>query len=227
VSGRLFIVSTPIGNLEDITLRAKRVLEEVDLIAAEDTRRTGRLLAYLGLKKPLISYHDFNKERRTPEVISCLLRGQDIALVSDAGTPGISDPAYYLVVRAVEQGIEVVPVPGPTAFVAALVISGLPTDRFAFEGFLPHKASRRRKRLEELKDEPRTMIFYESPHRISETLRDALEVLGDRRASLSRELTKRFEETRRGRISELLESCRLRPRKGELVLVIEGAGKRP
>ena len=203
------------------------MLEEVDLIAAEDTRRTGRLLAYLGLKKPLISYHDFNKERRTPEVISCLLRGQDIALVSDAGTPGISDPAYYLVVRAVEQGIEVVPVPGPTAFVAALVISGLPTDRFAFEGFLPHKASRRRKRLEELKDEPRTMIFYESPHRISETLRDALEVLGDRRASLSRELTKRFEETRRGRISELLESCRLRPPKGELVLVIEGAGKRP
>ncbi|HID10860.1 MAG TPA: 16S rRNA (cytidine(1402)-2'-O)-methyltransferase, partial [Candidatus Latescibacteria bacterium] len=136
VSGQLFIVSTPIGNLEDITLRAKRVFEEVDLIAAEDTRRTGQLLAYLGLKKPLINYHDFNKERRTPELISRLLRGQDIALVSDAGTPGISDPAYYLVVRAVEQGIKVVPVPGPTAFVAALVVSGLPTDRFTFEGFL-------------------------------------------------------------------------------------------
>ena len=199
----------------------------MDLIAAEDTRRTGQLLAYLGLKKPLINYHDFNKERRTPELISRLLRGQDIALVSDAGTPGISDPAYYLVVRAVEQGIKVVPVPGPTAFVAALVVSGLPTDRFTFEGFLPHRASRRRKRLEELREETRTMIFYESPHRISETLRDALEILGDRRASLSRELTKKHEETRRGRISELLESCRLRPPKGELVLVIEGAGKRP
>ncbi len=213
--------------MEDITLRAKRVLGEVDLIAAEDTRRTGRLLAHLGLKRPLVSYHDFNKERKAPELLSRLLQGEDIALVSDAGTPGISDPAYYLVVRAVEKGIEVIPVPGPTAFVAALVISGLPTDRFTFEGFLPHKSSRRRKRLEELKQEPRTMIFYESPHRILETLQDALEVLGDRRASLSRELTKRFEETRRGHISELLESCRLRPPKGELVLVIEGTGKDP
>jgi len=225
MKGRLFIVSTPIGNLEDITLRAKRVLGEVDLVAAEDTRRTGRLLAHLGLRKPMVSYHDFNKEKRTPELISRLLRGEDVALVSDAGTPGISDPAYYLVVRAVEEGIEVVPVPGPTAFVAALVVSGLPTDRFTFEGFLPHRASRRRKRLEELKGETRTMIFYESPHRISETLKDILEVLGDRRASLSRELTKRHEETRRGRIGELLESCRLRPPKGELVLVVEGAGK--
>ena len=225
MKGRLFIVSTPIGNLEDITLRAKRVLGEVDLVAAEDTRRTGRLLAHLGLRKPMVSYHDFNKEKRAPELISRLLRGEDVALVSDAGTPGISDPAYYLVVRAVEEGIEVVPVPGPTAFVAALVVSGLPTDRFTFEGFLPHRASRRRKRLEELRGETRTMIFYESPHRISETLKDILEVLGDRRASLSRELTKKHEETRRGRISELLESCRLRPPKGELVLVVEGAGK--
>lgn len=224
MKGRLFIVSTPIGNLEDMTMRAKRVLGEVDLIAAEDTRRTGILLANLGLKRPMVSYHDFNKEKRTPELISRLLRGEDVALVSDAGTPGISDPAYYLVVRAVEEGIEVVPVPGPTAFVAALVVSGLPTDRFTFEGFLPHRASRRRKRLEELRDEARTMIFYESPHRILETLEDILEVLGDRRASLSRELTKVHEETRRGRISELLESCRLRPPKGELVLVVEGAG---
>ncbi|HIE04995.1 MAG TPA: rRNA small subunit methyltransferase 1 [Candidatus Latescibacteria bacterium] len=151
--------------------------------------------------------------------------GEDVALVSDAGTPGISDPAYYLVVKAVEEGIEVVPVPGPTAFVAALVVSGLPTDRFTFEGFLPHRASRRRKRLEELREESRTMIFYESPHRISETLKDVLEILGDRRASLSRELTKKHEETRRGRISELLESCRLRPPRGELVLVVEGAGR--
>ena len=221
-TGRVFVVSTPIGNLEDITERAKRILAEVDLIAAEDTRRTGRLLAHLGVRTRLTSFHDFNKERRAPQLVHAVKEGRDLAVVSDAGTPGISDPAYALVTQAIEAGIEVIPIPGASAFLSALVVSGLPTDRFAFEGFLPRKASKRRTRLKELMCDRRTLVFYESPHRIRSTLEDVRDVLGDRRMSLSRELTKKFEETRRGPVSELLRSLEDTAPRGEFVMVVEG-----
>ncbi len=219
--GTLFLVSTPIGNLEDMPPRAVRILAEADLVAAEDTRHTGILLRHFGIHNRLESYHDYNKERTGPRLIQRLLNGESIAVVSDAGTPGISDPAFNLVRSAAENRIPVVPIPGPTAAIAALSVSGLPTDRFVFEGFLPAKKGRRT-RLAELAKETRTIILYESPHRLIRTMQDLLEALGDRPASVSRELTKKFEETSRGRLSELLAAFSNRRILGEFVLIIHG-----
>jgi 16S rRNA (cytidine1402-2'-O)-methyltransferase len=222
-SGVLYVVSTPIGNLEDITLRALRVLKEVDLVAAEDTRHTGLLLKHYGIEKRLESYHDFNKGRKAPALIQELKFGRSVAVTSDAGTPGISDPCYLLVKLAIQENIKVVPVPGASAFLSALVVSGLPTDRFAFEGFLPAKSGKRKKRLEELQKEKRTLIFYESPHRLLKTLEDISEILGERKMAVARELTKKFEEIKRDTSSEIREYFEKSKVRGELVLVIEGA----
>lgn len=224
--GRLFIVSTPIGNMEDISYRAERVLKEVYLTAAEDTRHTGLLLKHLNIRTSLVSFHEHNEQKRIPKIIETLQSGYDVALVCDAGTPGISDPAYPLIVQAIENNIEVLSIPGPSAFLAALVVSGLPTDRFVFEGFLPAKSSKRKKRLEGLKDDARTLVFYESPFRLVSMLTDALEVFGDRRASVSRELTKKFEETKRGTLKDLLEGFRNSKLKGEFVVVLEGRSRK-
>ncbi len=221
--GVLYVVSTPIGNLEDITLRAVRVLKQVDVVAAEDTRRTGLLLKHYGVKSRLVSYHDFNKERKAPVLIGELKSGRSVAVTSDAGTPGISDPCYFLVKLAIMEKIKIVPIPGASAFLSALVISGLPTDRFAFEGFLPAKSGRKRKRLEELQKEKRTLIFYESPHRLLKTLQEISEVLGQRKMVVARELTKKFEEIKRGSPQEIIEHFKKSKPKGELVLVVEGA----
>lgn len=220
--GILYLVSTPIGNLEDITLRALRVLKEVDLVAAEDTRHTGILLKHYKLRKRLISYHDFNKMSKAPLLIERLKANQSVAVASDAGTPGISDPGYYLVQLAVREGIQVVPVPGASAFLSALVVSGLPTDRFAFEGFLPSKPGKRRKRLEKLRDEERTLIFYESPHRFARTLDDVSQILGRRRMVVARELTKKFEEILRGEPESIKQLLGERKVRGELVVLVEG-----
>jgi 16S rRNA (cytidine1402-2'-O)-methyltransferase len=220
-SGILYIVSTPIGNLEDMSLRAIRILKEVDAVAAEDTRRTGLLLHHFGIKNRLESYFDHNKEQKGPLLINRMLNGESIAVVSDAGTPGISDPAYNLVKSAIENKISIVPIPGPTAAISALVVSGLPTDRFVFEGFLPVKKGRKT-RLSELSHETRTLIFYESPHRLLRTLMDLFEVLGDRRISVVREMTKKFEEIQRGRISDLIEVFSHRKILGEFVLILQG-----
>lgn len=221
--GTLYLVGTPIGNVEDLSPRAQRILGAVDLIAAEDTRHTQGLLARFAIRRPLVSYHDHNKEGRTPELIGKLGEGTSVAIVSDAGSPGISDPAFTLVRAAVEAGIDVVPIPGPSSALCALEVSGLPTDRFAFEGFLPRRAMRRRRRIEELRPDPRTLIFFESPHRLKEALRDLADTLGERPASLSRELTKKFEETRRGTLRSLLEWVEQAPPRGEFVLVVGGA----
>jgi len=221
--GTLYLVSTPIGNMEDLSPRAQRILGAVDLIAAEDTRHTQGLLGRFAIRKPLVSYHDHNKERRTPELIGKLTSGSSVAIVSDAGSPGISDPAFTLVRAAVAAGVPVVPIPGPSSALCALEVSGLPTDRFAFEGFLPRRAVRRRKRIEELRADPRTLIFFESPHRLREALRDLAETLGERPASISRELTKKFEETRRGTLRSLLDWVEAEPPRGEFVLVVGGA----
>lgn len=220
--GILYICSTPIGNLEDITLRVLRILKEADLIAAEDTRRTLKLLNHYGIKKPLISYHEHNKEVRGNQIIEMLLLGKNVALVSDAGMPGISDPGEDLVKKAIENEIKVVPLPGPSAFVTALVISGLPTSRFVFEGFLPKNKSERIKFLNELKNDDRTLIFYEAPHRILKLLEDIYEVLGNRRVVLARELTKLHEEVLRVDVQNLLNILRERELKGEMVLIVEG-----
>jgi 16S rRNA (cytidine1402-2'-O)-methyltransferase len=221
--GTLYLVGTPIGNMEDLSARAQRILDAVDLIAAEDTRHTQGLLARFAIRKPLVSYHDHNKERRTPELVSKLKEGSSVAIVSDAGSPGISDPAFTLVRAAVSAGVPVVPIPGPSSALCALEVSGLPTDRFAFEGFLPRRVSRRRARIEELRDDPRTLIFFESPHRLRQCLRDLVESMGERPASISRELTKKFEETRRGTLRSLLGWVESEPPRGEFVLVVGGA----
>lgn len=221
--GKLYVVSTPIGNLEDITLRALRVLSEVDLIAAEDTRRTRVLLKHFDIKTPVTSYFDFNKEKKAPLLVGQLLKGKSIAIVSNAGTPGISDPAFFLVRKAIQEGIEITSIPGPTAFVAALVISGLPTDRFVFEGFLPHKKGRK-KRLEQLAEERRTIILYESPHRLLRTLEDIKRYLGDRSIVVAREITKKFEEVLRGSTTHILEVLSQRRPRGEVVIIIQGKG---
>ena len=223
--GSLYLVSTPIGNLEDITLRALRILKEADLIAAEDTRRTGLLLKHFGVQNRMESYHDHNKTRKAPILLNRLKQGDSVAVVSDAGTPGISDPAYYLVRRAVEASIPVVPIPGATAAVAGLTVSGLPTDRFVFEGFLPVKKGRK-SRLETLAAETRTIVLYEAPHRLLRTLSDLLEVLGDRTVAVCRELTKKFEETLRGPISEIIRVFSERRPKGEFILIIQGCTKK-
>lgn len=222
--GTLYIVSTPIGNLEDITLRAIRILKEADVIAAEDTRHTQKLLAKYDIHVPqLTSYHDHNKEEKGPVLLARLLDGRNVALVSDAGTPGISDPGYFLINLAVDQNVPVVPVPGPTAAIAALSISGLPTDSFVFEGFLPSRHVSRMKRLEALKDEQRTLVFYEAPHRIIEALADMTAVLGERKAVVTRELTKVHEETVRGTLPEVGKRLEQGSSKGEFTIVVHGA----
>ncbi|MEW5994635.1 MAG: 16S rRNA (cytidine(1402)-2'-O)-methyltransferase [Candidatus Zixiibacteriota bacterium] len=220
--GKLYLVPTPIGNMGDITQRAIDVLKDVDVVACEDTRHSGRLLQRLGLKKRLISYHDFNEARRASELLDKLRQGSSIAVVTDAGSPGISDPAYRIVQLAVDNGIEIVPLPGANAIIPALTASGLPTDRFFFEGFLPHKSSARKKRLEVLRELEHTLVLYESPHRIVKSLRDILEVCGDRSACLAREISKRYEQFVRGSISEILDAIGGKPIKGEIVLVIAG-----
>jgi len=221
IPGALYIVSTPIGNLEDITLRALRILKEVDLIAAEDTRVTSRLLQEYDIPTSMVSYHDHNKEQKTPELLTHLHSGQTLALVSDAGTPGISDPAFYLVREASREDIRIIPVPGPSAALATLVVSGLPTDRWVFEGFLPRKKGRHT-RLINLMEEHRTIIIYESPYRVLRTLSDLLEYWGDRNIVVGRELTKRFEEIVRGTITEVQQYFENHTVKGEFVLVVEG-----
>jgi 16S rRNA (cytidine1402-2'-O)-methyltransferase len=225
-TGTLYVVATPLGNLEDITARALRVLGEVYRVAAEDTRHSGRLLRHFGIKTPLVSYYDDVEERRAPALVRELLAGRSIALISDAGTPGISDPGYALVRAAVAAGVRVVPVPGPCAVAAALSVSGLPTDRFVFEGFLPAKASRRRRRLEEIAAEPRTLVFYEAPHRVAAALADMHGLLGDRPACALRELTKLHETVVRGTLAEL--SARAADlERGEVTLVVGGAPATP
>jgi len=202
--GTLYIVSTPIGNLKDITLRAIEVLKQVSLIAAEDTRHTKILTSHYDIHTPLTSYFQYNRIKKADFLIRILKEGKDIALVSDAGTPGISDPGFTIIRRALEGNITVIPIPGPTAFLTALSVSGLPTNKFVFEGFLSNKASQRRRRLEELSQEERTVIIYESPHRLLKTLRDILDILGDIEIVCARELTKKFEEIRREKISECI-----------------------
>jgi 16S rRNA (cytidine1402-2'-O)-methyltransferase len=220
--GKLFLVSTPIGNLKDISFRAVEILSKVDLIAAEDTRHAGILLRHYKIEKPTTSYFDFNREKKTPALIQKLKQGDSIALITDAGTPGISDPAFYLVREAIKENIKIEAIPGATAFVPALITSGLPTDRFVFEGFLPAKKGRQTK-LKELSAEKRTIILYESPKRIVKTLQQLREFFGDRRLSLSRELTKKFEETYRGSLDEICAHPDIIKTKGEFVMVIEGA----
>jgi 16S rRNA (cytidine1402-2'-O)-methyltransferase len=222
--GKLYLVGTPIGNVEDITLRAIRILQEVDLIAAEDTRHTGKLLQHLQINTPQISYHEHNQATRIPELLAQLQEGKTIAIVSDAGMPSISDPGYQLVKAAVELGIEVVPIPGVTAAITALTASGLATERFVFEGFLPYKNKDRNTRLDEIKIESRTMIFYEAPHRLLQTLKDLEQVLGsERQIVLARELTKLYEEFWRGTIADAIALyTEVRQPKGEYTLVVAG-----
>jgi 16S rRNA (cytidine1402-2'-O)-methyltransferase len=226
MKGVLFVAATPIGNLEDITLRALRVLKEADLIAAEDTRRTLKLLNYYGIKKPLISYWSEREKLRAEEIIGKLREGASVALVSDAGTPGISDPGHHLIKRAIEEGFEIVPLPGASALIAALSVSGLPTDEFTFIGFLPPKKGERTKALGELAMEPRTLVFYEAPHRLVDTLLDMEEAFGrERRIALVKEITKMHEEAVRGPISSVLDILEEKTIAGEYVIVAEGRRK--
>lgn len=220
--GILYIVATPIGNLEDITLRAIRTLKEADLIAAEDTRHTQVLLRHFAINTPLTSYHEHNERTKTAQLVARLERGESIALVSDAGTPAISDPGYRLVVEAVRGGIRVVPIPGPSALIAALSAGGLPTDGFTFRGFLPARKRERRSKLQELRGDRHSIVVYETPHRLKESLDDIREILGDRRMVLAREITKLHEEFLRGRISEVIGEVGQRAVRGEITLVIEG-----
>jgi 16S rRNA (cytidine1402-2'-O)-methyltransferase len=223
MAGTLYIVATPIGNLEDISQRALRILREVDAIACEDTRHTKKLLNHFGIDTKTISYHEHNERERAEELASVLESGKSVALVSDAGTPLISDPGFRVVNAAIAKGISVVPIPGAAAVVTALAASGLPTDQFYFAGFLPARANARRAKLEELAAIPATLIFYEAPHRISATLRDAIDALGDREAVVARELTKLHEEFARGLLSELVERFSKRETvRGEIVLMISG-----
>ncbi len=224
---KLYLVPTPIGNLEDITLRAIRILKEVDVILAEDTRKTGNLLKHLQIEKRMFSHHQHNEHKTIAEISKRIQLGENIALVTDAGTPGISDPGFLLVRECIKAGIEVECLPGATAFVPALINSGLPCDRFCFEGFLPQKKGRQT-RLHALREETRTMVFYESPHRLIKALEQFLEVFGDtRQASVSRELTKMFEETKRGTLPELIAYFNAKTIKGEIVIVVEGNNEVP
>jgi len=219
----LYVVATPIGNLEDISLRALRTLKEVQLIAAEDTRKTKRLLTTYDIKTPMTSYHEHNKMTKLDYILGRLAEG-DVALVSEAGTPGMSDPGYELIVAAIQRGIPIVPIPGPSVITTALTVSGLPTDKYVYLGFLPRKASGRRRLLESIVNESSTIIVLESPHRLLATLNDMLLTLGDRRIAVNRELTKIHEEVFRGRISQAIEH--FTELKGEFTLVIEGKGKK-
>lgn len=227
MAGILYVVATPLGNLEDLSRRAERVLAEVDVVAAEDTRRGRELLNWLGIKKPLVSYYEPREEEAIPGIIKRLQAGEDVALITDGGTPAVSDPGYRLARAALEAGVRVSPVPGPSAFAAALSAAGLPTDRVTFAGFLPPKPKARREALAELADRRDTLVFYESPRRTVEFLRDAAEVLGDREAAVFRELTKLHEELLRGRLGEIAAELDARPEvKGEVTIVIRGAGEK-
>ena len=220
--GTLYLVATPIGNLADITQRALQILNDVDLIACEDTRHTHKLLNHYGLSTNTISYHEHNEQKRATELIDRLKQGTNIAIVSDAGTPSISDPGFRLVRAAIENDITIVPIPGPSALITALIAAGLPTDEFFFAGFLPARANARRTRLSELQSVPGTLIFYEAPHRLAQTLKDAYEILGEREAVVARELTKLHEEIRRGRLSELTtDYTEKTDARGEIVVLID------
>jgi 16S rRNA (cytidine1402-2'-O)-methyltransferase len=227
MGGTLWLVATPIGNLGDLSIRALEVLGQVDVVACEDTRRTGKLLAGKKIKVPLVSYFEGNERERVAELLVRLGNGDDVALVSDGGTPAISDPGYRLVRACAEQGIEIQVVPGPSAVIAALVVSGLPTDRFVFEGFLPKKPGERVRRLEALRHEPRTMVVFESPLRVQTLLRDVLVSIGDREIAVVRELTKLHEQVERGRVSQVLSRLGEHDLKGEVVVVIGGERVRP
>ncbi|HAO21001.1 MAG TPA: 16S rRNA (cytidine(1402)-2'-O)-methyltransferase [Desulfobacteraceae bacterium] len=225
-SGRLYIVSTPIGNVEDITLRAIRILGEVDLIAAEDTRHTARLLAYHHINTALISCHDYNERERAAGLIEKMKQGASVALVSDAGTPSVSDPGYVLVREAIASGISAIPIPGVSAAITALSVSGLPTDAFVFIGFLSKQKTKRSGQIESLKREEKTVIIYESPHRVVALIEEILNIAGDRQAAFAREMTKTYEEFIRGRLSEILEKLKARAAiKGECVLIVGGCDK--
>jgi 16S rRNA (cytidine1402-2'-O)-methyltransferase len=221
--GTLYLVATPIGNLEDITLRALRTLKECDVVAAEDTRRTGQLLKHFGIAKPLLSYFQFNEAKRSEEIIERLRRGEKVALVTDAGSPGISDPGERVVKAAIAAALRVEAVPGPCALVAALTASGLPTEEFHFIGFLPHKSGQRRKELERLKSFEGTLVLYESPYRVEKLLGELSELFPGRQVVLARELTKKFEEYLRGTPAELLEALKTRSLKGEFVVLVAAA----
>lgn len=222
--GKLILCATPIGNLEDMSPRAARVLAQADLVACEDTRRTRKLLSLQGVTvRSLVVLNEVNERRKTPELVRAIAAGRTVVLVSDAGMPGLSDPGYRLVKECAGAGLEVTVVPGPSAILAAISISGLPTGRFAFEGFLPRKATDRRKKLEELRDERRTIAFFEAPHRIVDSLRDLAEIFGPRPAIVARELTKMHEEVRRGTLDRLAEGAEKDPPRGEIVIVVEGA----
>ncbi len=218
-TGTLYVVATPIGNLEDITLRAIRVLKEADLIAAEDTRKSGILLSNYQIKTAATSYHSYNLAKKTPQLVKKILEGKSIAVISNSGIPGISDPGSVLIAECIKKGIETVIIPGPSAFISALVVSGKPTNKFVFEGFLSNKKARRKKQLEALKNEKKTIILYESPHRIVKFLKDFSEVMGDRELVLARELTKKFEEIKRGNSEELLKHFSENKPRGEFVVV--------
>jgi 16S rRNA (cytidine1402-2'-O)-methyltransferase len=221
--GKLFLVGTPIGNLEDASPRSLRTLAEADVVACEDTRRTRKLLTLTGTTvKKLVVYNETNERRKSDELVKLIVKGLTIALVTDAGMPGLSDPGYRLVRACIDHGIEVGVVPGPTASVSALAVSGLPSARFVFEGFLPRRPGDRRRRIAELSDEKRTIVLFESPHRIVACLRDLLEGLGDRPAALVRELTKLYEEAQRGTLSELLKRAEAEGPRGEIVVVVDG-----
>jgi 16S rRNA (cytidine1402-2'-O)-methyltransferase len=221
-TGILYVVATPIGNLEDITARALRILREVDLIAAEDTRHSLKLLSHFGISKPLISYWSEKEKAKAEDLIGLLLSGKNVALISDAGTPGISDPGIVLVRRAIEENINIVPIPGPSALTAALSVSGLDTGEFIFAGFLPPKSGRRRKRLAELAHETGTLIFYEAPHRLMESLADISECLGDRPAAVAKEISKMYEEVLRGKVTLIIEKMKDKTIAGEYVIMVEG-----
>ncbi|MCK4396478.1 16S rRNA (cytidine(1402)-2'-O)-methyltransferase [candidate division WOR-3 bacterium] len=220
--GKLFLVSTPIGNMDDITKRAIEVLKNSDLIACEDTRRTLKLLKKYDINRPLESYFDHNKEKKTPYLLGLLDKGKSVALVSDSGTPCISDPGFYLVKKVIEKGYKLFTVPGPSSILSALILSGLPTDRFVFEGFLPKKRGKRKARITQLKEEERTIIIFESPFRILSLLKELKEILGERKISVSRELTKVYEETTRGNLSNLINQLEGKKPKGEFIIVLEG-----
>jgi 16S rRNA (cytidine1402-2'-O)-methyltransferase len=223
--GALYIVSTPIGNLGDITLRAIHILKSVSLIAAEDTRTSNILLKHFNISTPMIPFHSYNQTRQTQHLIRKLKNSDSIALISDAGTPGILDPAHILVKSCIYDNIKIIPVPGPSAFLAALVVSGLPTHKFVFEGFLPTKKGRQT-RIKKLVDEERTIVFYESPHRLNKTATELLQSLGDRNCVMGREITKKFEHFFRGRLSELLQEINIKSPKGEIVLLVAGKSKK-
>ena len=227
MAGTLYLCATPIGNLEDMTYRAVRVLKEVPLIAAEDTRHTRQLLTHFDISARLVSYHEHNKDEKGPRLIEWLLAGKDLACVSDAGLPGVADPGARLAADAIAEGIRVVPIPGANAALSALIASGLDTTRFSFVGFLPRTKEKRRACLSEISGRTDTLIFYEAPHRLVETLKAILDALGNRSAVLARELTKKFEEFRRGRLSELFAWCGENPPRGEFVIVVCGAEDTP